>query len=82
MAGDLQAGADWVSTCSDESGEISMHDLIEMLEDGAIIMSSPDFKSGKTETEQSCYKLGAMCSYEVRKSIQDFNRRTDKLRNK
>lgn len=82
VAGDLQAGADFVHTGHDEIGEVSMHEIVKILEDGAIIMSSQDFKRNKTAIEQACYKLGKACSYEVRKAITDFNRRSDQLRKK
>lgn len=77
IAGIMQAGADKASTCSDETSEVSMHEIFKILEDGAIIIPSNDFKRNKTASEQACYKLGARCSYEVRQAIQDFNRRTD-----
>ena len=79
VAGDLQAGADFVYTGHDEVGEVSMHEIIAILEDGAVCMSSDDFKRNKTAIEQSCYKLGNACSYEVRQAISDFNRRSSQL---
>lgn len=77
IAGIIQAGADKVSTCSDETSEVSMSKIFDILEDGAIIIPSEDFKRNKTATEQACYALGSACSYEVRQAIQDFNRRTE-----
>ncbi len=82
VAGDLQAGADYVYTGHDEQGEVGMKELIDLLEDGAIIMSSEDFKRNKTATEQACIALGNQCSFEIRQALEDFNQRTYPLTNR
>lgn len=75
VAGTLMAGANCAFTGHDENIELSMSELIKFLEDGALIVSSEDYKRNKTAAEQACYKLGAACGFEVRKALEDADKR-------
>lgn len=79
VPGAIIAGANWSYTGHDETGEISFKELIELLEGGALIVSSEDYKRNKIASEQACYKLGAACGFEVRKTIADTDRRINKI---
>ncbi len=79
VAGSVMAGADYAYTGHDETGEISMQELFKILEDGAIIMESKDFKRQKIASEQACVQLGAACSFEILQAIQKADERTSKL---
>jgi hypothetical protein len=79
VPGDLMAGANWAYTGHDETGEMSFREFIDFLEGGALCVSSEDYKRNKIATEQACYKLGAACGYEVRKTIADTDRRISEI---
>lgn len=79
VAGTLMAGANCAYTGEDTTEELSMAKLIELLEGGALIVSSEDYKRNKTAAEQACYKLGPACGFEVRKAIEDADKRIQQV---
>lgn len=79
VAGDLQAGADYTWVGHDEVGEISMQEVIDILEDGAIIIRSNDWKRQKAAGETACIALGSMCSQQVLESLRNADERSKRL---
>lgn len=49
---------------------------------GALCQSAEDYKRQKTAMEQACYKLGKMCSYEIKQLIHEMDKRIEKLQSK
>ncbi len=72
VAGIIAAGADCSFTGHDENSEINVKELIDLLEDGAIIISHNDRLKEQTALDQLCYDAGAQCTYEVKTLIKNM----------
>lgn len=73
VAGTMSAGAICAETLTDKTSDLTLAQLIEMLEAGAIIQSADDWGKNKTALETACRELGSRCSYEVKKAIEGLN---------
>lgn len=74
VAGVMAAGADCAYTRSDKMESLTLAELIELLEAGAMIQSAQDWNKNATVIEQLCKMLGPKCNYEeVKKSVNRVN---------
>lgn len=72
VRGIFQAGANCSWTGHSEDTEITVIELIKMLEDGAIVMSSGDRIKEKNTMETLCYNAGDNCTYEMKQYIENM----------
>lgn len=75
---------DCFHTLSDEEEHVEPSGIREFLESSdthgaAICQSSDDWSKDHTALEEACQKLGAACSYDIRKMIDGVNQKVQRL---
>ena len=73
---------DCAQTGSDRTSEINMIEMVKFLEEGAICMSSEDYKRQKNAIEQACVQLGNACTFETKQAIKEVDTRVSSLQSR
>jgi len=77
----MSAGADCVHLLSDDKRALTLDELIDLLETGAIITPVNDFVSLKTSLEEACILLKDRCTQDIKKKLNDVNKNLQGLIN-